>query len=172
MYLMYSVVHRSIRFATGMPFNGTGHAVISMPGISWRIRYLARLKWSTVVTKTIRSRPWASAIRLIATAFWYVDFESDSTITFWRVLYWPTAPAPMIYNCARGYRRSCRSANGIRRASPVRTKMLSFGNSVAHRVGAVDLKIMPPITKHDSTNKDGFNNFIGCLLKSQVWFSV
>jgi hypothetical protein len=63
---------------------------------------------------------------------------------------------------AFGSLRILRVANGILRASPVNTKMLSSGNIVAQRVGAVDLKTAPPKMNKLNINKDGVSNLI-CL---------
>lgn len=75
------------------------------------------------------------------------------------------APAPIMYKSASGYFDSCRIAKGIRRASPVRTNMLSSGRNCGQRVGAADLKTIPPITNNATTKKDGVKNFISCFLK-------
>ena len=41
-------------------------------------RYCARFMWSSVVIRTILSRPARVTMSRIARAFWYVDLESDS----------------------------------------------------------------------------------------------
>ena len=69
----------------------------------------------------------------------------------------PWVPAPMMYRSAFGCLRIWRIANGMRRSSPVKTNMLSFGSMVSQRFGVLDLNIIPPMTNSESITKDGVN---------------
>lgn len=158
MYFIYSVAHLSSLFAGGIPVNVAGHDIISTDGSSFLIKYMARFMWSSVVITTMRFRLRCVAIARITNAFWYVDLDSDSIIAGRDSGMWPFAPAPIIYKSAVGNSCILRMANGMRRSSPVRTKMLSFGKIVPQRTGATDLKIIPPIIKQQNITKDGVNN--------------
>ena len=129
MYLVYSINHRSNRRAGGISDSATGHATILTPGNSDCIKCFARRIWSSVVTTTIRSNPERPTILRIATAFWYVDLDSDSIFARSVFGYPKSSGAPIIYKSESGYFSANRIANGIRRKSPVKTNMLSFGKT-------------------------------------------
>ena len=158
------MVHLSSLFVAGIPVNIAGHAIISVFGNSWRIRYVARFMCSSVVMITMRSSPAFETIFLIACAFWYVDFDSDSISA--RRFKSPAAgaPAPIMYRSVSGYFCIWRTANGILRSSPVKTNILSSGKITPQLVGADTLNIMPPSKNSAKNKKDGVKNRISLLL--------
>ena len=105
MYFTYSMVQRSSLFVACIPDNVTGQATISTYGISWRNKYFARNMWSSVVIRINLSNPARWTFSLIACAYWYVDFDSDSIFTCLASVSIDGAPAPIIYRSASGYFR-------------------------------------------------------------------
>jgi hypothetical protein len=69
MYFIYSVVHRSNLFPTGIPAKIAGHAIMFTSGNSCFIKYFARFMWSSVVIITKRFNLFCVAISFIANAF-------------------------------------------------------------------------------------------------------
>lgn len=86
------------------------------------------------------------------------------------LLYAESSPAPIIYKSASGYLSICFMANGTRRKSPVRTKILSLSKMKSQSFGDVNLKTMPPRTKMPSNKNDGRNIFMILNLISFVLF--
>ena len=164
MYFKYSVAHLSSLFDGAMPVRIAGHVIIWVFGSSLCTKYFARFMWSSVVIITTRSSSRSVAIFFIANAFWYVDFDFDSIIAG-RSVFIPDAPAPIMYRSAFGYSFSLRIAKGMRRSSPVNTKILSFGKISPHLRGECARKYIPPMTKQLNNIKDGVSKLrIICLL--------
>ena len=83
--------------------------------------------------------------------------DSDSIIAGREMFISVCVPAPIMYRSVFGYSWTLRKANGIRRASPVNTNMLSFGRIVPHWIGVVALNTIPPMINRLNIKNDGVN---------------